>query len=305
MSWRCPLPETPATPTISPPRIESDTSRTAGWPPSSSAFNFWMSSRGAPNSPVRGGCTVSSSAPIMVRAMASGLKSLTMAVPGELAAAQDGHLVGKSHHLAEFMRDHQNGESAARHHVAQHAEHFVGLAGREHRGRLVEDEKAALQIKLLEDFAFLPLAGGNRRDFGVERNAKRHARQKFFQRLALARPVNDRRHMVARQHEILRHRHRRHQREVLIDHAEAERMRGARIADDLLPVVDDELAGIGLVVAHDAFDERRFAGAVLAKERVERARPDFQRNLIERRELAEALGHVDRFDAERLFAGSR
>ena len=80
-------------------------------------------------------------------------------------------------------------------------------------------------------------------------------------------------------------------------------MRGARIADDLLPLVDDQLAGIGLVIAHDAFDERRFSGAVLAEKSVECAGPDFQRNLVERRELAEALGHVDRFDPERLFAG--
>ena len=85
---------------------------------------------------------------------------------------------------------------------------------------------------------------------------------------------------------------------MLIDHAEAERVRGARIADDLLPVVDHQLAVVGLVIAHDAFDQRRFAGAVLAEQRVERAGPDLQRNLVERGELAEALGHVDRFDAE-------
>jgi len=55
-------------------------------------------------------------------------------VSGELAAAENGHLVGESHDLAEFMRDHQDGENAAGHHVAQHAQHFVGFAGRQHRG---------------------------------------------------------------------------------------------------------------------------------------------------------------------------
>ena len=228
-----------------------------------------------------------------------------MPLPGELAAAQDRHLVGKRHHFAEFVGDHQDGQIAGGDHAAQHAEHLVGFAGREHRCRLVEDEKAALQIKLLEDFAFLPLAGGNGRDLGVERHAERHARQKLFERLALARPVDDRRHMVARQHEILRNRHGRHEREVLIDHAEAERVRGARIVDDLLPVIDHQLAVVGLVVAHDALDERRFAGAVLAKERMERAGPHLQRHLIERGELAEAFDDIERFDAERLLRGSR
>ena len=234
MSWRWPLPETPATPTISPPRIDSDTSRTAGWPPSSSALSFSMSSRGAPNSPVRGGCTVSSSAPIIVRAMASGLRSLTCPCPASLPRRRMVTSSAKaitSRNLWVIIRMVSSPRS---HHAAQHAEHLVGLAGREHRGRLVEDEEAALEIELLEDFAFLPLAGGDRRHLGVERHAKRHARQKFLERLALARPVDDRRHVVARQHEILRDRHRRHQREVLIDHAEAERVRGARIADDLL-----------------------------------------------------------------------
>ncbi len=87
---------------------------------------------------------------------------------------------------------------------------------------------------------------------------------------------------------------------MLIDHAEAERVRSARIVDDFLAVIDHQLAGIGLVIAHDAFDERRFAGAVLAKQRVKRAGPDLQRNLIERGELAETLGDIERFDAEGL-----
>jgi hypothetical protein len=163
-------------------------------------------------------------------------------LPRELAAPQDGDFIGESHDLAEFVGDHQDGQRAAPDHVAQHAQHLVGLAGREHRGRLVENEETALQIKLLEDFAFLPLAGGDGRYLGVERHAKRHVREKLFQRLAFARPVHHRGNVIARQHEILRHRHGRHRGEVLIDHAETQRMRGARIADDLLAVIDQKLA---------------------------------------------------------------
>jgi hypothetical protein len=263
-----------------------------------------MLRRGAPNSPERGGCTVNSSAPIIMRAMASGLRSLTC-LPGKLAAAQDRDLVGECHHLAEFVGDHQDGEIAAGDHAAQHAEHFVGFARREHRGRLVENEKAPAQIQLLEDFALLPLASGNGRDLGIERHAKRHAGEKLLQCLALACPIDHRRHMVARQHEILGDRHRRHEREVLIDHAQPERVRGSRIADHLLPVIDQKLAVIGLVITHDAFDESRFAGPVFAQERMERARTHLQRHGVERDELAETFDDIERFDAEGLLVGGR
>ena len=56
---------------------------------------------------------------------------------------------------------------------------------------------------------------------------------------------------------------------------------------------------VGVVIAHDAFDERALAGAVLAEQRVERARPHLESNIVERDEVAEALGHGDGFDAER------
>ena len=110
---------------------------------------------------------VNSSAPIIVRAMASGVSSLTRPRAGKLAAAQDRDFVGERHHLAEFVGDHQDGQLAVDHHLAQHAEHLVGLAGRQHRGRLVQDQEAALQIELLQDLALLPLAGGDVGDLRV------------------------------------------------------------------------------------------------------------------------------------------
>ena len=61
---------------------------------------------------------------------------------GQLAAPQDGDFVRIGHHLAELVGDEQDGQVAAFNHAAQHAEHFVGLIGREHRGRLVENEEA-------------------------------------------------------------------------------------------------------------------------------------------------------------------
>ena len=41
-----------------------------------------------------------------------------LAVPGELAAAQDRHFVGERHDLAELVRDHQDGQFAGHDHGA-------------------------------------------------------------------------------------------------------------------------------------------------------------------------------------------
>ena len=224
-----------------------------------------------------------------------------LAGAGELSAPQDGHLVGERHHLAKLVRDHQDGEAGIDHHVAQHAQHFVGFAGREHRGRLVENEKTPLQIKLLEDFALLPLAGGNVGDPRVERHLERHPRKERFQLLLFLGPVHDGRNVVARQHQVFGDRHRRHQRKMLIHHAKPERVGILRIGDRLLAAADQHVAFGRVVVAHDAFHQRAFAGAVFAEQRMERAGPHFQFDIVEGDEIAEAHGHGDGVDAERAF----
>ena len=68
-------------------------------------------------------------------------------------------------------------------------------------------------------------------------------------------------------------------------------MRGARVVDRLFAVADQDLAVVRPVVAHDAFDERALAGAVLAEQSVKGAGLTFNDTCVERGELAEALGH--------------
>ena len=129
MSCRWPLPDTPATPTISP---RADRQRHVAHRRLAAVVQRAELLDDEPrraDSAVRAGCTVSSSAPDHHARHAVGTEILDVPLPGELAAAQDGHLVGERHHLAEFVGDHQDGELAARHHGAQHAEHLVRLAG--------------------------------------------------------------------------------------------------------------------------------------------------------------------------------
>ncbi len=140
------------------------------------------------------------------------------------------------------MRDHQDGEVAIVDQRTKHAQHFICFARGEHRGRLVENEEASLEIELLEDFAFLAFAGRNRRHLGIERYAERHAVEERLDLLGLLAPVHNGRQFGAREHEVLRHRHGRHQREMLVDHAQTKRMRRARAVDGLLALPDEDTA---------------------------------------------------------------
>src|SRR5580765_8963060 len=53
------------------------------------------------------------------------------------------------------------------------------------------------------------------------------------------------------------------------------------------------------MIADQTFHQGALAGAVLAQERHERARPNAQRHIVERGEGAEALGHAEDLDCDR------
>ena len=93
--------------------------------------------------PVRAACASGiSRLPTIISAIAAGVRSATRPLAGEAPAPEHRHRVGERHHLAELVGDHQHGDLAGAGHGVQHAEHLVGLAGGEHRGRLVEDHDA-------------------------------------------------------------------------------------------------------------------------------------------------------------------
>jgi hypothetical protein len=180
-------------------------------------------------------------------------------------------------------------------HPAQQAQHLVGLAGRQHGRRLVQDHHPALEVELLQDLHLLLLAGGQRAHRGVQRDLEGHPLQEGGQALLLLAPVDEQRQVRAGQHQVLGHGHVRHQGEVLVDHADAQPLRLARVADLGLLVTHQDPPLVGLVVAHHALDQRALAGAVLAQKRVHRPRRHPQRDAVQRLEGAEGLADVDRF----------
>src|SRR5580704_11479516 len=83
---------------------------------------------------------------------------------------------------------------------------------------------------------------------------------------------------------------------MLIHHANAKRAGVAGIADRRLRPIEQDLAAIRCVEAHDAFDQRGLAGAVFAEERMDRAWLDLDRHIVERHQRTEDLGHPNRFE---------
>ena len=72
----------------------------------------------------------------------------------------------------------------------------------------------------------------------------------------------------------------------------------------ILVGVSDQRALVGVVEPHDALDQRRLARAVLAEQRVDAAGLDPQRDVVERRQRAEALRHARRLEGEGAGHGS-
>ena len=198
-----------------------------------------------------------------------------LAAADHAAAAQHGDAVAEGRDLAELVRDHDDRDFLALRHAAQQAEHFVGFAGGQHRGRLIEDHQALVEIQKLEDFELLLFAGGERRHGHVKRHAERHAVEEGVECRNFLLPVDHGRRVGAADHQVFGAGQRRHQREVLVDHADATGARVARIANVDFVAIEHHGAARCLVVAHDAFDERRLASAVLAEQRVEGAGLDF------------------------------
>jgi hypothetical protein len=85
-------------------------------------------------------------------------RSLGIALAGQPAAPQNREMIAEGFHLAELVGDHQHGDFAALGHAAQQAEHFVGLARGQHRGRLVEDHETLVEIEQFQDFELLLFA---------------------------------------------------------------------------------------------------------------------------------------------------
>ena len=207
-----------------------------------------------------------------------------------LAVAHDRDAVGEHQRFFERMRN-EDDRHAAFLEVAHEVEEIFLLFGGERRSRLVEDDHLGLIKHGAGDFDHLLLGRAERRDGG----GRRHVEVQRLQELLggdidAAQAVVE---MLLPEKEVLRHRHRRHEAVLLEDHGDAEigALPAANCGDTLTPSTVIVPDGQRHDARHD-FGERRFAGAVLADERVDLSSPEFEIDAIDRGHAGIELGRL-------------
>ena len=106
-------------------------------------------------------------------------------------------------------------------HLMQQTQDVVRLPRRQHRSRFIEDQDVALKVELLQDLHLLFLAGRKHTHLCRQIDLERHILDKVPQACVFRLPVDPHWQIGTCQQEIFCHRHSRHEREVLIHHADA------------------------------------------------------------------------------------
>ena len=209
--------------------------------------------------------------------------------------AHDGDAIGDVEYLAQLVRDEDDGR-ALRLELLQDAEQLLGLLRGEHGRGLVEDERPGAVVERLQDLDALLLADREVLDARVRVDLEAEALGQGADLPRGARHVEERpaRALVA-ERQVLRHRERVHEHEVLVHHPEPARKRiGGGAQPRLLPAQAD-CSTVGLVEPEQDLHERRLAGAVFAHQRVDRPRLHAQAHPVVGHQPAKRLRDVGEF----------
>ncbi len=174
----------------------------------------------------------------------------------------------------------------------------------EHRGGLIEHQHPGAAIQCLQDFDALLAGDRQRSDSGPGVDSEAVLLPECVQRVGdIAQAREPGADIAETERDILGHRHRVDEHEMLVHHADAEAASRLRIGDRDRLAVDAELAAIGLDQAGEDAHQRGLAGAVLAEQGVNFARLDGKAHRIVGHDGAEADAHIAHFDGRR--AGRR
>ena len=241
------------------------------------------------------------SVPTMRRASEASLASRGSTLRDDLALAQHGRPVAQAQHFLQAMGDVKHRASVTRQPL-QCGEQDFRFLRRQHRGRLVEDEKLGVLQQAAHDLDALALADRElvHKALGVERQAEGGG--DFHDALGHCAQILARRQ---RERDILRDRQGLEEREMLEHHAYAERARRRGRGDGERPAFPGDRALIGLQGAIEHFDEGGFAGAVLAQKGVDLAGLDIEIDAVIGGEIAEALDDPARREPRKLRASFR
>ncbi len=214
------------------------------------------------------------------------------------SVAKHGDPVADGEDLRQPVRDVDDRQSSVGQ-APEHLEQVVGLGGREGRGRLVEDEDAGLAGHGPGDLDELAERDRQARDRLVQVDVDTDLPQRLAGVL-LELPGAD--HPVpgreGAEHDVLGHGHLRHQAQLLVHQGDARAERRAGAALDRRAVDLDDT----LVRRQDPGEDPHgggLAGAVLAHEGVDLARPHREADVVDGHGSAEALGDRVGFDDHR------
>ena len=183
----------------------------------------------------------------------------------QLAVAQHRDAVGNLQAFLERVRDVDDGDAAGAQ-VADQVEEVDDLFRRQARRRLVEDNDTGVVVDCAGDLDHLPLGGAEQPDRRRRIDVEVQRLQQLLRLDVQLLEAGD--ELLVAEFDVLRRGHGRHQAGLLIDHADAGSERIARPLEIDRLAVDVILARRQLDGAGDRLAEGRFAGAVLADQRM-------------------------------------
>ncbi len=214
------------------------------------------------------------------------------------AVAHDGHPIGDLLELLEPMRDVDDPDAVISK-LADDPEQFLDLGIGQGGSRLVHDEDRGVERERLGDLDHLLPGDCQGADLDpridVEVEQLEHPPGAGVQ-LLLVESEGQSPARLAADEDVLRHRQVGHQVQLLVDDADAQLLRRFRARDDDLVALETNGPGVGLVDPAEHLHEGRLAGSVLADQRVDLARVQLERRLVERVDTRKVLGdalHLD------------
>ena len=175
---------------------------------------------------------------------------------------------------------------------------MVGLGGRQHAGRLVEDQDFGAAVERLEDFHALLEPDRQFLDDGVGIDLQAvFALQPLQFRTGVGDAPLQERLILGAEDDVLYDGEIFDQHEMLVDHADAERDGVVRRLDRDGFAADFDLAAVGLVKAVEDRHQRRLARAVLSDDAADGAALDGQIDVAIGPDSTETLVDSDEFDS--------
>ncbi|OPZ10115.1 MAG: hypothetical protein BWZ10_02475 [candidate division BRC1 bacterium ADurb.BinA364] len=210
------------------------------------------------------------------------------------AIAQNGVRIGHARHFLEEMADVDDGDAGALQ-PADRLEQRLGFFGRKRTGRLVHDDQRGIRNERAGDFDDLPLADAETAHGDIERQiGMAQQRQRFAHALAFgadeaqARPL-DAEHDVGLGVEMGS------ERQLLIDHRDAERPARRRRVDLALRPAKTHDAFVGPQRPRKDFHQRAFARAVFADQGMNLAPAHTHADAPQGPGGSEGLAHIGEF----------